>query len=204
MVSTAYHPCSLTGAVWRRSWTWKGYRRVSASRGTGRKRSIGPIRNLLSLALFGVAAVLFIVVAVMYIREDDNKNDAPPTPASIPGKAQLKNVFDALAAQDIKVDYIRGGLNSTIRITDGTPPGQGLTVDGHPLYAFIFESPADRESQTSDFTEDDLVAAAIGVNGTPVADGAPHSVGGSNIFAVVYGGDDDLNAKVDAAIKGIP
>jgi hypothetical protein len=152
--------------------------------------------------LFGVAAVLFIVVAVMYFREDDNNNRPAPTPASVPGKAQLKNVLDAVAAQDLEVDYIRAAGPTFPAFTR---PAQGLTVNGQPLYVFIYESPELREEGTADLTPDDLVPeSARGSDGTPAIEGTPHGVGASNVYAILFGGDEEMIAKVDAAIQGIP
>jgi len=172
---------------------------VSVRRG---KWSIGPVRNVLSLALFAVAAVLFIIVGVMYIRDERKGNEPAPTPASIPGKAQLKNVFDALAAQDLDVEYARG---AGPRFAALSPPAQGLIVNGQPLYVFIFEDPALREEATTDLTLDDLIPTALVAGGsTPETSDAPHGIGGSNIYTVLLGGDEKTTTKVDAAIQGIP
>lgn len=176
-----------------------GIGQVSAPRGKG---SIGPIRNLLSLALFAVAAVLFIIVGVMYFRDDQKDNGSAPTPVSIPGKAQLKNVFDALAAKDLDVEYARG---AGPRFEALAPPAQGLIVNGLPLYVFIYEDPSLREEGTVDLTPEDLVPQPLVRGGsTPEASGAPHGVGNSNIYVVLLGGDEETIEKVDAAINGIP
>jgi hypothetical protein len=157
------------------------------------------VANWLSLALFGVAAVLFVVVAVLYVRDRGNNSKVPPTPASVPGHAQSINVLNALKAQGVKADFSHGG---GARMDALTPPGQGLTADGQPLYVFIYEDPATRAAETADLAPADLVL--VDVNGTPVAGGAPHAVGGSNVYAVLLGGDQALAAKVDRAIKGMP
>jgi hypothetical protein len=167
----------------------------------GTRRGKGPVSstaNVVSLVLFGLAAVLFIAVGVLYIRDEREKEQTPPPPSSVPGHAQLKNVVDALAAQDIDVDYSR---EPSPRFANLTPPGQGLTVDGNPLYVFIYEDPTIREDETASLGPADLTA--VDRNGTPVA-GDPHAAGGSNIYVVLFGGDADLAAKVDRAIQGIP
>jgi hypothetical protein len=169
---------------------------VATRRESGSKRGIA---NWVSLALFGLAAALFVVVAVVYVRDRGKKDEVPPTPASVPGHAQTINVVNALKAQGIKADFSRGG---GARIEALTPPGQGLTADGKPLYVFIYEDPATREEETADLAPTDLVL--VDVTGTPVAGGAPHAVGGSNVYAVLLGGDADLAAKVDRAIQGLP
>jgi hypothetical protein len=145
-----------------------------------------------------VAAGLFVVVAVMYVQDRNNKSDEPPTPASIPGHAQLKNVVDALRGQDITTDYAKtGGAKA-----DGlTPPGQGLTADGHPLYVFIYDDVATRESEVDSLGGEVILTSP---SGNPLDAEAIHSVAGSNVFAVLTGGDDALIEKVDNAITGIP
>jgi hypothetical protein len=168
---------------------------VSTRRRSGAKSAVA---NWVSLALFGLAAVLFVVVAVLYVRDRGNDDKVPPTPVSKPGQAQSINVVNALKAQGIKANFSGGGARSDAM----TPPGQALTVDGHPLYVFIYEDPTSREDETADLDVADL--GLVDVNGTPVAGGTPHAVGGSNVYAVLFGGDEDLTAKVDRAIKGLP
>jgi hypothetical protein len=158
------------------------------------------VANWVSLALFAVAAVLFVVVAVLYVRDRNNEDKVPPTAALIAGQVQLKNVLDALKAQGIDAGYAREAAGARSDVL--TPPGQGLTADGHPLYVFIYEDPTAREEETADLDVADL--ALIDLAGTPVTGGAPHAVGGSNVYVVLFGGDADLAAKVDRAIQGLP
>lgn len=173
----------------------RGVGGVSTRRGS-RPRSA--IANWVSLALFGLAAVLFVVVAVLYVRDRGSGAKLPPTPASVPGKAQSINVLNALKVQGIKAGFSGGGARSDAL----SPPGQALTADGHPLYVFIYEDPASREAETAglDVASLDL----LDIRGSPVAGGAPHAVGGSNVYAVLLGGDQALAAKVDRAIQGLP
>jgi hypothetical protein len=159
---------------------------------------VSSVRNVVSLALFAVAAVLFITVAVLYVRDQRDKEKTPPPPTSEPGHAQLINVADALRAQGIKVEFIR---EPGPRFENLTPPGQGLTADGKPLYVFIYEDPTIREDETASLEPADLTA--INRAGTPVP-GTPHGAGESNVYVVLFGGDADLAAKVDRAIEGLP
>jgi len=159
---------------------------------------VSSVRNVVSLALFAVAAVLFIVVSVLYVRDERKKEETPPPPTSAPGHAQLINVADALRAQGIKVEFSR---EPGPRFENLTPPGQGLTADGKPLYVFIYEDPTIREDETAGLEPADLTA--VNRAGTPVP-GTPHGAGGSNVYVVLFGGDADLTAKVDRAIQGLP
>jgi hypothetical protein len=163
-------------------------------------RSGRSLRNWLSLALFALAAVLFLAVAVFYYRDKTDEKPTPPPPAAKPGHADLKGVFDAVKAQGVDVQYLRG-INAGARSEALSQPGQGLSADGHPLYVFIYDDKTSREDETADLQPDDLTILLP--NGTPVP-GAPHAVGGSNVYAVLLGGDADLAAKVDRAIQGLP
>src|SRR4051812_13781554 len=108
-------------------------------------------RNIISYILFAAAAALFVVVAVLYYQDRHKEEPKTPPPASNPGHADLKNVVDALKAQGIKVDYARSG---GVRSDDLTPPGQGLTADGKPLYVFIYEDTDSRTTETTDLGTD--------------------------------------------------
>jgi hypothetical protein len=113
---------------------------------------------------------------------------------------QLKNVLDALKTQGIDAGYAKEAAGARSDVL--TPPGQGLTADGHPLYVFIYEDPTARDEETADLDAADL--GLVTLTGTPVDGGTPHAVGGSNVYVVLYGGDAALAAKVDRAIQGLP
>jgi hypothetical protein len=147
--------------------------------------------------LFGLAAVLFVVVAILYVRDRGKEDRTPPTPALEAGHAELKNVHDVLQAQGLEVKYSPQG--ATIPFL---PPGQGLTADDQPLYVFIFDDPTDREDQTTDL--DPATVVLTTPSGTPIPGGPPHLVAGSNVLVALVGGSDDLIAKVDRAIEGLP
>ncbi|MER3437174.1 MAG: hypothetical protein C4346_06045 [Chloroflexota bacterium] len=142
--------------------------------------------------------MLFIVVAVLYVRDRFQEEPTPPPPPSEPGHAQLVNVVQALREQGLKAEYARQG----VRIPELTAAGQGLVVNGTPLYVFLFEDPASREAEVSDLDLTNLTL--LSTLGTPVARGPLHTTEGSNVFAVLVGGSDDVIAKVDAAIMGLP
>ncbi len=156
------------------------------------------VSNWLATALFALAAVLFILVAALYLRDRFQEEPTPPPPPSEPGHAQLVNVVQALRAQGLKAEYARQG----VRIPELTAAGQGLVVEGAPLYVFLFEDPATREAEVAGLDLKNLTL--LSTLGTPVATGPLHTVQGSNVFAVLAGGSDDVIAKVDQAITGLP
>lgn len=165
--------------------------------GTGRsKRSP---RNILSLMLFALAVILFVVVAVLYVQDRDKKEPTAPPPSSVPGHAQLKNVYDALKAQGIDVQYMKTG---GARIEVLSAAGQGLTVAGHTLYVFLFDDPATRESETTDLDPADPGLETITGDAIPAPN--VHVISNSNVYAVLLGDSPDLIAKVDSAIQGMP
>ena len=156
------------------------------------------VRRWISNILFVVAAALFVYVAYAYYQERSDNNGAVPTPQSVAGKAELKNVRDAISAQGLTVDYGR----KTVRIDGITPVGQELTVEGTPVYVFIFESPEDRTKQTKDLT-----AATIEIttpSGANAATGTLAISQGSNILIVSDGVSESDQQKIDAAVQSLP
>lgn len=163
-----------------------------------RKRT-GRSRSLLSWILFAVSAALFITVGVLYYR-DSNKDEQIPTPPSVPGRNEAINIKQALEAQGLTVSFPTNGGGA--RAEAFSQPGQLLMVDGKPLYYFLYPSVDARENDTTGLEASSLLL--INIAGTPIAQGVPHLVSGSNVAAVLMGGDDALNQKVDAAIQGLP
>lgn len=152
----------------------------------------------LSYALFALSAALFIAVGVMWYRDDDKDNQAPPPP-STPGANQAINVKDALEAEGLTVSFAPGGGRSN----ELSIAGQLLEVDGAQLYVFIYpQGVAQREADTSEIDPADMVI--VNTRGTPVASEPPRVFIGSNVVTVMYGGDDDLAGKVQRAIEGLP
>lgn len=154
------------------------------------------VRNLLSTLLFIAAGVLFAAVVYMYF-EDRNNNDTPPPP-NIAGRAELKNVYDALVASDFEVEYGRQGA----RIEGLSPAGQQLIVEDWPLFVFLFDSPEDREESVADIDLADLELADS--FGDPVTTGELSTVQASNVFAVLDGGGSELAAEIEQALSALP
>ncbi len=157
-----------------------------------------PARRWISNLLFVVAAALFIYVAYAYYQERTDDSGSVPTPQSVAGKAELKNVRDAIAAQGAAVEYGK----QTVRIDGITPVGQQLTVEGAPVYVFIFESPEDRTAQT-----DGLSADSIEIKTPSGADAAKGELAiseGSNILVVSDGASESDQQKIDAGVQSLP
>lgn len=168
------------------------------------RTSSASIRRWISNLLFIVAAVLFAYVAYAYYQERQDGGGAVPTPPSVPGQAQLKNVRDAFANQGATVDYGQ----QTVRL-ENTPPvgaqfpvGQQLIVEGVPAYVFIFESPAARSEQTADLSVETVELKTP--SGADAATGALALSEGSNVLVVSDGASEDVQKMIDAGVQSLP
>jgi hypothetical protein len=155
-------------------------------------------RTYLSWALFALSAALFVAVAVMWYQDRDKPEQAP-VPTTAPGSNQAIHVKQALEAEGLSVEFAPGGGRSE----ELTVVGQLLKIDGADVYAFIYpEGVAQREDDTSDLDLSSIVV--LNTRGTPVSAESPRVYMGSNVLAVMYGGDDDTAEKVQRAIEGLP
>ncbi len=155
-------------------------------------------RRWISNVLFVVAAVLFAYVSYAYYQDRSDNSGQVPTPQSVAGQAELKNVRDAITAQGATVDYGR----QTVRIDGVTPVGQELTVEGAPAYVFIFESPEDREEQTADLDANKLELKTP--SGADAATGDLVITVGSNVMVVSDGATESDQQKIDAGVQSLP
>jgi hypothetical protein len=155
------------------------------------------LRNLISNVLFVVAAILLAYVVYAYI-QDRRDNDTPEAPPSIPGKAELKNVRDALVAQGLDVDYGK----EVGRVNGLTAVGQQLITDDVSVYVFLFSSPEEREAETESLDLENL--AMVDSFGESIETGVLQAVANSNVLAVSDGASEELQSKIDAAIRSLP
>lgn len=157
-----------------------------------------PVRRWISNLLFIVAAVLFAFVAYSWYQERNDDAGPVPTPQSVPGHAELKNVHDAIVAQGATVEYGR----QTVRVEGLTPVGQQLLVEGAPVYVFIFESPEAREKETAKIDLDAIQLTTP--SGADAATGVLVISQGSNILTVSDGAPEAVQTQVDAAVQSLP
>ena len=163
--------------------------------GDAPKPASGTGRSWLSYALFALAAILFAVALVIYLRDDDGGGSQ--IPAAQPGNNQLGHVVDALEAQDLDVEYAR----TADRAVGLTEVAQPLLVGDTTLYVFIYPDPDQRQRD-----QDRLDPAALRIvntRGTPVAEGVPQIIGGSNVLIAVYSDDTDLLQSITTAVEGM-
>ena len=152
----------------------------------------------LSTLLFAAALALAVLAAFIYLRDNNGASDVRIAPTARPGQNQLADVRRVLSDEGLTVEYGRRNMPAGAL----SVPGQHLTVDGAPLYAFIYQGAGgaatrERESQNLDPAE----LLAPGAGGTPGATEPPHIAQKSNVLVALVGGSDDLRDKVDSAIE---
>jgi len=156
-------------------------------------------RSYLSWLLFAAAIALFAVVGYLYWQDRGEDEQLPPPPSN-PGRNEMINVKQALEAQALTVEFLRTG---GARSPDLTPAGQGLTIGDATVFVFIY--PGGVAAREEEAAELDLATVTLeDVRGTPIPGGAPKVYAGSNVVAALVGGDDDLAARVQTAIEGLP
>ncbi len=158
-----------------------------------------------SIFFFGLAAVLAVLAVLLATGTVRIGPSTPPPPPPTPGQIKVIDVVRALEAQGLAVQQTQQG----VPLGELSAPGQGLTVDGEPLYLFIFTDPetAQRDVEAAD------PYAVLPASVMPEADRAeiptsdpppPMIVQGSNVAVAMPGGSDEQRAKVRAAIEGLP
>lgn len=159
------------------------------------RKHISRTRNALSMALFATAAVL-IAFSVYFYLDGRNESSAPPPP-SIAGRAELKNVYDALAAANLNPSYGR----DTARIDGVNTVGQQLLVNEVPVFVFIFADPESREREMARASDPVVLADLFGA---PVTDEQVSLASASNIVTATVGGENELITAIEEAVSTLP
>jgi hypothetical protein len=118
-----------------------------------------------------------------------------PRPEAESGSLEAVHVTDALADQGLAVEQGKG----FIPVGVFSVPGQGTTVDGAPLYYFIFP---DAEQPAAELAAVD--PADLGPRGTPVPGSVPEVFHHGNVIVALFDASDDVRAKVEQALAGLP
>lgn len=154
------------------------------------------MRNLLSTVLLIAAATLIGVAGYLYYQDRQESGDLPPPP-NIAGQAELINVYDALDAEGVDVEYGR----SSARIDGISTVGQELVVDGESLFVFLFSDPISREEEMSAISVEDIELTDS--FGEPLEVESIQVFTSSNVLAVLAGGSEDLAEQVNVSIQSI-
>jgi hypothetical protein len=151
--------------------------------------------------IFAVAAVAVLAYGIWQSQKEGSSVPPNPPPAATPGAYKFIDVINALEAEGFDVEIIR----SSFRSPQLSVPGQGVEVDGDPIYLFIYPGQAAVEAREADSNNLDPSTLSVNtVSGTPAVDGEAHVVFSSNVIAVVPSGSQDVIDKVDEAIQGLP
>jgi len=149
---------------------------------------------------FALLAVVLGVAAVVTAIQERQREAAHQPPPATPGDNQAIDVLHALQWQGIAVDFGKRGVPRG----EFSAPGQELLAGSTPIYVFIFPDPAQARQEAAGADPAKAIPRPL-AGATPApATGPPFMVQGSNVVAVVDGGDDALHAKVKAAIEGLP
>jgi hypothetical protein len=148
---------------------------------------ISVVFALISVALFAVAIVLAWPLLT-------GGNQAP-RPEAAAGELEAVHVTDALTAQGLAVEQNKGFIPAGVF----SVPGQGITVDGTPLYIFIYRDTTTPAAELAEATP-----AALGPRGTPVPGSVPELFHHGNIIVALFDASDDIRTKVEQALAGLP
>lgn len=177
--------------------------RVRQPPGSGRRRGA----QILSTLLFLVALVFAGAAIYIWYIDDEPSDNAPPVPTATPGLYTLADVLTAFKEAELDGDY--GRSPATVKSNQMTPPGQHLIIEDQSVYVFIYPSgdaqtgAAAREAAAQDL--DPATMTLTTPSGQSFSEGETLSVsGGSNVIAVLVGGDDELQTQVRDVIEGLP
>jgi len=163
--------------------------------------------QILSTLLFLAALAFAGAAAYIWYVDDDPADNLPPVPTATPGLNTLADVLNAFKQAGLDGDY--GRSPATVKSNQMDPPGQHLIIEDQSVYVFIFPS-GDAESAAAarEAAAQDLDPATMTLttpSGQSFSDGETLSVaGGSNVIAVLVGGDAELQAQVQDVIERLP
>lgn len=170
---------------------------------SGRRRGAQILSTLLFLVALGFAGA---AIYIWYV-DDEPSDNVPPPPSATPGLQTLADVLNAFKGAGLDGDY--GRSPATVKSSQMRPPGQHLIIEDQSVYVFIFQS---GDPQTAAAARED---AAQGLDpetmtlttpsGQSFGEGETLTVSeGSNVIAILVGGDEDLQTQVRDVIEGLP
>jgi hypothetical protein len=178
--------------------------------GVEAKQSATPKRrgpHILSTLLFVTAIGFAAVAAYLYWNEQEDDKNEPTPPPAISGQwgfGQVQNAFK------------EAGLSTEVGRTNGHAdefegiPGQFITVNGTDVYIFIFsktsevDNPITKAEEVSNSIDPTTLKLTRASSGDVIGEGEElHVFQGSNIVAVMVGGESDDVDKVRQVIEGL-
>jgi hypothetical protein len=154
-------------------------------------------RNRASNLLAAAAAIFAVLAVILYLRPGGGGGIAP-IPTAAPGSNQIINVTEALKAQGLTVEQPRG-----LFIPAGTlaAPGQGVEINGHPGFIFLFADADAAQAAVTSVNPNDVVPERLA--GTPTPAGERRMAHGSNVIVLLIGGDAQTWQKVENAVASL-
>ncbi len=167
------------------------------------RRGAQVLSSILFLAALGFAAAGIY----LYFFNDEEAPREPVIPTTTPGRNGLADVIRAFDTAGLEADY--GRSPATADTSQIGTPGQHVIVDDRSVFIFTFpgtgaeSSSAAREKAAANLNPATMTLATRG--GQPIGDGETlRAFQGSNVIAVLVGGDDALAAQVQAVIESLP
>ena len=161
--------------------------------------------HLLSTILF-IAAIAFAGAAVYLYLNEDASPSGPARPAAEPGRNEFAHVVGGLNDAGLHAQPGRYSAEAN----QLTQPGQTIEVDGQNLFVFIYPDAsgpaavADREADAADLDPETLVLTSRSAK-RPLSEGEDlHIFQGSNVVAILVGGDETLISAVGDVIASLP
>lgn len=161
--------------------------------------------HLLSTVLF-IAAIAFAAAAVyLYMTQDDSPSGPERPPAEV-GRNEFAHVVGGL--NDAGLDAQPGRYSAEANQLE--QPGQTIEVGDHNLFVFIYPDAsgevavADRQADAADLDPDTIELRSRSAE-RPLNEGEEvHIFEGSNVIAILVGGDDELVDTVRDVIESLP
>jgi len=161
--------------------------------------------HLLSTVLF-IAAIVFAAAAIYLYFEGGDSPNGPEPPAAEVGRNEFANVVTGLKDAGLSAQPGRYSAETS----QLTQPGQTIEVNDHNLFVFIYpdsngdQAVADREADAADLDPATMQLTSRSAE-RPLNEGEDvHIFQGSNVIAILVGGDDDLVKKVGDVIAALP
>ncbi|MBA2246633.1 MAG: hypothetical protein H0W23_00775 [Chloroflexia bacterium] len=169
----------------------------------GSRRGAQILSSILFLAALGFAAAGIY----LYFFTDEEPPREPAIPTTTPGRNGLADVIRAFDTAGLDADY--GRSPATADTSQIRTPGQHAVVDDRSVFIFTFPGTnadaarAAREEAAARVDPATMTLATRG--GQSIGEGETlRAFQGSNVIAVLVGGDDALAAQVQAVIESLP
>ncbi len=164
--------------------------------------------SIIPALIFGLLAVILGGVAVyLYVQERNPEN--PIAPTALPAENLFIDVETALEDAGLTADAVRQSAAS-YSLFPRREAGQGITIDGHDAWMYIFTGPnsvEDQQAATAAFSAEDAPPPIVTASGTPLTTGPPMLFNGSNVVILLSPDDNpsaDVQARIKEAVESLP